>query len=81
MKTFESNPIIPLIASGGLTVWVISNLKTIYYAVKNFIMSLISFNIHNAYEDTRGFGYNTKRVQLIFNDFLNGSKTLWERNI
>ena len=80
MKTLESNPLIPLIASGGLTVWVITNLKSIWHLVSNFAVSLISFNIHNAYEDNRGYGYCTRESQQIFNKIISSSTTLWERN-
>lgn len=70
LQTLESNPIIPLVASGGLTVWIITNLKNIYHVVKDFVVSLISFNIHNAYEDNRGLGYYTNNKQLIFNKII-----------
>lgn len=56
MTTFESNPVIPLIASGGLTVWLISNLKSIFGAVKDLILTLVSFNVFNTYEDNRANG-------------------------
>jgi len=80
MKTLESNPLIPLIASGGLTVWLITNLKNIWHLVSSFIVSLISFNVHNAYEDNRGCGYCTRDNQLVFNKIVSASKSIWERN-
>ena len=75
LKSFESNPIIPLIASGGLTVWVITNLKVIFATIKRFVVSLISFNLFNSYEDN----YYTKNIQLFFNEIVSESPTIWER--
>lgn len=80
LKTLESNPIIPIVASGSLTVWVISNLKTIYTTLRNFIISLISFNLFNSYEDNRGNFYNIKSHQLVFNKIVSESLAIWERN-
>lgn len=75
LKSFESSPIIPLIASGGLTVWVITNLKVIFATIKRFVVSLISFNLFNSYEDN----YYTKNIQLFFNEIVSESPTIWER--
>lgn len=80
LKTFESNPIIPIVASGGITVWVISNLKAIYRTLRDFIISLISFNLFNSYEDNRGNFYNVKSHQLVFNKIVSESLAIWERN-
>lgn len=80
LKTFESNPIIPIVASGGLTVWLITNLKLIYNTLKGFMVSLISFNLFNSYEDNRGNYYSIKSHQLIFNKIVSESLAIWERN-
>ena len=70
LKSFESSPIIPLIASGGLTVWVITNLKVIFATIKRFVVSLISFNLFNSYEDN----YYTRNIQLFFNEIVSASR-------
>lgn len=79
MTTFESNPVIPLIASGGLTVWLISNLKSIFGAVKDLILALVSFNVFNTYEDNRANGSWVTTKQQLFEKIVNDSTTLWER--
>lgn len=81
MQQLQSNPIIPLIASGGLTVWIITNLKSIWSVVRDFIVSLISFDIFNTYEDNTAQGYCLKWRQTIFNKLLTNSYSLWERTM
>lgn len=80
LKTLESNPIIPIVASGGLTVWIITNLKLIYRNLKDFIVSLISFCLFNSYEDNRGTYYSIRQQQLMFNKIVSDSTAIWERN-
>ena len=50
-QILQSNQLIGAIASGGLVVWIISNLKNIYYTVRNLLVSLFSFSINNVTED------------------------------
>ena len=51
--------------------------------IVNAINVLISFNIYNTYEDCRGaYDNNPLKIrQIIFNNFLTISKTLWERTV
>lgn len=83
MKWIESNPLIITLTSGGAIVWLFANLKSIFTAIVNCITALISFTIENIYEDARGYGvgYNIKMKQLVFNNLLSKSKTLWERTV
>lgn len=79
MAAFESNPVIPLIASGGLTVWLISNLKSIFSGIKNGVLALVSFTVFNTYEDNRTNGGWMTAKQQFFEKIVDDAKTLWER--
>ena len=83
MKWIESNPLIITLTSGGAIVWLFANLQSIFNAIVNCITALISFTIENIYEDARGYGvgYNIKMKQLVFNNLLSKSNTLWERTV
>ena len=83
IQWIEKNPLIVTLTSGGAIVWLFANLKGIFNAAVNCITTLISFTIENIYEDARGYGagYNIKMKQLIFNNLLSKSKTLWERTV
>ena len=46
-----SNQIIGTVAGGSIVVWIVSNIKTIFFTVKRWVISWISFNINNLYEE------------------------------
>jgi SpoVK/Ycf46/Vps4 family AAA+-type ATPase len=80
IKSMDYIKIIPLLASGGITVWLIGQLSKILSAIKNIILQLISFTIVNIHEDARASGgclYTYK--QMIFNEVISNCTTLWER--
>ncbi len=79
----QTNPLIVTLMSGGAVVWLFSNIKSIWNMVVNAVNALISFNIYNTYEDSRGtFDNNSLKIrQTIFNSFLTNAKTIWERTV
>ena len=83
IKYVENNPLIATLMSGGAVVWLFANLRSIFSAIITGIKACISFTITNTYEDSRGYGcgYNIKIKQLVFNNFLIGTKVLWERTV
>ena len=83
IKYVENNPLIATLMSGGAVVWLFANLRSIFSAIITSIKACISFTITNTYEDARGYGcgYNIKIKQLVFNNFLIGTKALWERTV
>ena len=78
-KIIETNSIIPAVASGGMVVWLISNLKEIFNFAKDFVTSLISFVIYNTYTDERGFGHEMYDRQIAFDQLVSNSRPIWER--
>lgn len=46
-----SNQIIGTVAGGSIVVWLVSNIKTIFFTIKRWVISWISFNINNLYEE------------------------------
>lgn len=79
MTSLRSNPILPLIASGGITVWLISNMKMLASAVWNFFIATISFTVFNMYEDDRVHGSVVCERQYAFNNLVSRSAAIWER--
>ena len=79
----QTNPLIVTLMSGGAVVWLFSNLRNIWHKIISAVNAIISFNIYNTYEDNRGqFADNMLKIrQIIFNNFLTDSKTLWERTV
>ena len=74
-----NNPVIPTVASGGIVVWLITNIKSIFFMVKDGITSLISFTVYNNYADERGFGHEMYDKQVAFDRIVSSSKPIWER--
>ncbi len=83
LQWVQTNPLIVTLMSGGAVVWLFSNIRNIWNMIISAINVLISFNIYNTYEDSRGSYDNSplKIRQTIFNNFLTTSKTLWERTL
>lgn len=83
VKYVEGNPLIATLMSGGAVVWLFANLRSIFSAIVEIVKAFISFTITNTYEDSRGYGYgyNIKLKQLVFNNFLIGTKPIWERTV
>ena len=79
IKFLETNPILPTVASGGIVVWLISNLKEIFNLAKDLVTSLISFVVYNTYTDERGFGHGMYDRQIAFDRLVSTSRPLWER--
>ena len=74
-----SNQIIGTVAGGSIVVWLVSNIKTIFFTVKRWVISWISFNINNLYEE---MSYGTSNwKQCIFNQIITETKSIWERTI
>lgn len=81
-KTMDFVAIIPLIASGGITVWLITQLSRIFNLTKNIITQLISFTILNTHGDDRAScGPTFTNEQMVFNDIISNCTTLWERSL
>lgn len=76
---FQNNQVISTVAGGSLVVWAVSNLKNIWYNVRDAVVACISFRIVNTYEDSRGTGYDVTLAQTMFNKVLTESKSIWER--
>lgn len=83
IKYVESNPLIATLMSGGAVVWLFANLRSIFNIIVALVKACISFTITNTYEDARGYGCccNIKLKQLMFNNFLIGTKSIWERTV
>ena len=83
LQWVQTNPLIVTLMSGGAVVWLFSNIRNIWNMIVNAINVLISFNIYNTYEDSRGtYDNNALKIrQTIFNNFLTEAKTLWERTV
>lgn len=83
LKTLaEQNQILTTITSGSLVVWLVSNLKNIFFTIKYWITELISFNIHNLYEDTGNQPNNkTAKKQVILNNLVSDARSIWERSV
>lgn len=83
VKYVEGNPLIATLMSGGAVVWLFANLRSIFSTIVALVKACISFTVTNTYEDARsyGCGYNIKLKQLVFNNFLVGTKSLWERTV
>lgn len=75
-QLFNSNQLVGAIASGGLVVWVISNLKNIYYNIRNLLISIFSFSINNITEDV---GHEDSARQTAFEQIISESKPIWDR--
>lgn len=67
--------------SGGVTVWLVSQLRHILAVAKNLFVQCISFTIYNAFHDARSYGNFAGSDQVIFNAMISSYKTLWERSI
>lgn len=79
LKTLvDSNQFISAIASGGIVVWIVSNIKSIYYTIRNFIEDIISFSIYNLVEE-RTIEYDWR--QTAFEEIITDAIPLWERTI
>ena len=78
---FENNSALATVTSGSIIVWIVANIKMIFWSVINMINTLISFEIVNTYEDARSVGYKNKLRQMIFNDIISNSKCLWEKSV
>lgn len=77
---FQSNQVISTVAGGSVVVWLVTNIKSIWSKLVGAITALVSFQIVNTYEDSRGSGgWNITDSQFVFNDFLCHTKSLWER--
>lgn len=83
LKWIESNPLMLTLTSGGAVVWLFANLKSIFSTIVSAVKACISFTITNIYEDARGYGigYSIKLKQMMFNNFLASTKSLWERTV
>lgn len=82
LNSLNISTIIPLIMSGGITVWFISQLKNIWSIIKNLFIQCISFTIHNSCIDERNSGgshYSFTEKQQFFDLIITNAKTLWER--
>lgn len=81
VKNMDIATIIPLIASGGITVWLISQLSKIFNCIKKIILQIISFKIYNIHSDDRGSecGRLFTNSQVAFDNIITKCKTIWER--
>ena len=79
IRYLESNPILPTVASGGIAVWLISNIRNIFGTAVGWITNLISFVVYNNYTDERGFGHGMYEKQIAFDSIVSESRTIWER--
>ena len=77
--TVAAASLAPLFMSGGITVWLIANLKNIWSKFISALLSVVSFTVINQYEDSRGKGGYLYKKQKIFNKVISSSKTLWGR--
>jgi len=75
----SNNQILSTIAGGSVIVWLVSNIKAIFFKTVDFIKSIVSFNIVNVYEDNRGSGHGITREQEAFLEFIDSTRALWER--
>ena len=69
----------PIFMSGGITVWLVANIKSIWNKVISGILSIISFTLVNQYEDGRGKGNYLFEKQSVFNKTISRAKTVWSR--
>ena len=69
----------PIFMSGGITVWLVANIKSIWNKVTSGILSIISFTLVNQYEDGRGKGNYLFEKQSVFNKTISRAKTVWSR--
>lgn len=69
----------PLFMSGGITVWLIANLKNIWAKFASAVLSVISFTVVNKYEDARGRGLCLYIRQKMFNEVIQESREIWSR--
>lgn len=79
LELLKSNQVLSTVASGGLIVWLITNLKSMLFYAKSFVISIISFVVYNNYTDERGFGHGMYDEQIAFDNIVTRSRTLWER--
>lgn len=66
------------VASGGLIVWLITNLKTIWGHLVDAVKACISFTITNQYEINRN--KDLSNFQQAFNEIISTSTPLWDRS-
>lgn len=69
----------PIFMSGGITVWLIANIKSIWRKITSGVLSIISFMLVNQYEDGRGRGNILFQKQRVFNKTISRAKTVWSR--
>ena len=69
----------PIFMSGGITVWLVANIKSIWNKVTSGVLSIISFTLVNQYEDGRGKGNYLFEKQRVFNKTISRAKTVWSR--
>lgn len=69
----------PLFMSGGITVWLIANLKNIWSKFTAAVLSVISFTVVNKHEDARGRGGCLFIKQRMFNKIIQESREIWSR--
>lgn len=69
----------PLFMSGGITVWLIANLKNIWAKFAAAVLSVISFTVVNKHEDARGRGGCLFIKQRMFNKVIQESREIWSR--
>ena len=77
-QLFAGNNAVATVASGGLVVWCITNLKTFWRMFLDAVQALISFTITNQYELNRC--KSSTDFQDSFNEVLARSIPLWDRS-
>ena len=78
-ELLKQNGVLSTVAGGSIIVWLVGNIKSIWYTLVSIVESLISFTIVNTYEDKRTLGYDVQEKQRMFDELVNESKSLWER--
>jgi len=78
-ELLKQNGVLSTVAGGSIIVWLVGNIKSIWYTLVSIVESLISFVIVNTYEDKRTLGYDVQEKQRMFDELVNESKSLWER--
>ena len=77
---FQNNQVLSTVAGGSVVVWLVTNIKMIWAKFIGAVTALVSFQIVNVYEDARGGGdWTLTAEQIAFNNFISGTKALWER--
>lgn len=82
LSSTDGASIVPIVASGGLTVWLISNIKLFFSYLRALFLTIISFRLENRFEDRRGKAYyigNLTEQAEAFERLISESTVIWEK--